>query len=227
MTSYSALEAISPAIQRTKLFLFKPFALTRFLKLALVATLAEGAYSGANFNFSFPFPGGAGKSVPVDIPALHLPPLSVWIGIAAVVLLVSLPIGLVLTYLLTRLRFSYFDCLLDWHDSVSVGWKKYHRQALRYMVANICIGLVFLLALGLILVWVWWRYRALFAALFSGEKTHVDVSFFALIVPFAWIFLTVSVLSLVAFVVQSLMTYCVLPRMALDDATVMRAAAEV
>ena len=227
MPSYSALEAISPAIERTKIYLFKPFRLGRFLKLALVACLVEGAYSGANVNFSFPFPGPAGKSVPVDIPALHLPSFSVWIAVAAVALLISLPIGLVLTYLLTRLRFSYFDCLLDRHDSVSVGWRKYHRQAVRYLVANICIGLLFLVAFVLIGVWVWWRYRELFTALFSGQKTHLNVDFFALIVPFAWIFLTVAALSLVAFVSQSLMNYCVLPRMALDGDTVLSAIAEV
>ena len=44
MITLSAAQAISPAIERTKQFLFRPFRLGRFLKLTLVALLTDDAF---------------------------------------------------------------------------------------------------------------------------------------------------------------------------------------
>lgn len=226
MASYSALEAISPAIQRTKFYLFKPFQLGRFFKLALVAWLAEGASSGGNFNFSFPFPGKGDKPVPMDIPPLHWPSPSVWIAILAILILFFIPLGIVLSYLLIRLRFSFFECALDWHDRISVGWRKYHRQALRYLGASLCIGFAFLLIVALIGLAVWFRFRDLFAGLMAGNKTHLDIDFASVAVAVAVVFLVLFAAGIAAYVIQSMMGYFVLPRMALEDAPVLGALAD-
>ena len=53
MNVFSATQAISPAIDRTKRYLFHPFKLGTYLKLSLVACLTEGGSSGFNSNFNF------------------------------------------------------------------------------------------------------------------------------------------------------------------------------
>src|ERR1700735_347616 len=56
MLPISAADAISPAVQRTRAFLFRPFRLGTYLKFCLVAFLAEGF--GGNFSSS-----GSGRHV--------------------------------------------------------------------------------------------------------------------------------------------------------------------
>ena len=52
MIVFSATEALSPAIERTRASLFAPFRWGTFLKLCAVAVFTEGF--GGNFNFSGP-----------------------------------------------------------------------------------------------------------------------------------------------------------------------------
>src|SRR5271166_1690074 len=122
MTSESAAKAISPAIERTKYFLFKPFELGRFLKLTLVATLVEGGFSSFNFNSHMP-----SQKAPGTGPPFHWPHMDWTMAHWAVVLLVTflvivIPIGIALSYLLIRLRFAYFDCVLRLQDRIATGW---------------------------------------------------------------------------------------------------------
>jgi hypothetical protein len=225
MASYSALEAISPAIERTKFFLFKPFRLGRFLKLALVAALTEGTLSG--FNFNLPFPGQMGKHAPVSIPPFHWPSQhwasSLWIAIAVGFVLLAVPLCILLSYLLVRLRFAYFDCLISGQDQIAPAWRKYHRQALRYLGVSLCLGLasmVVMIGIGLV---IWVKYEDIFKGMIAGQK--VDV--FSLIPALLIVFLIVSLLSLAMYVVNTSMSHFVLPKMALEDASVRDAFEEV
>jgi len=225
MTPFSAIDAISPAIQRTKVYLFRPFRLGRFLKLALVACLAEGSYSGSSFNF--PLPGKGGEHVPVEMPQMHWPSAPVWIAIAAAVVLILIPLGIFISYLLIRLRFSYFDCVLYGSDEISPGWRKYHRQALRYLSVSLCISLAFLAVLAAIGLTVWLRYKDVFASLAAGDKDHLKVDLMSLLPAVALAFLVFFLLGIVGYVIQTVMAYCVLPRMALEDEPIFHAFGEV
>jgi len=227
MTSYSAMDAISPAIERTKYFLFKPFRLGRFLKLALVACFAEGSYSGFNSNFNIPFPGKTPEHVPFQIPQVHWPDPGIMIAIAAVILIFFVPLTILISYLLIRLRFSYFDCVLYGHDQITPGWRKYHRQALRYLGVNLLIGLAFLAVLAAMGIVVWQRYKEVFMDLAAGNKAHVQVDLMSLLPAIALAFLILFVMGIVGYIVQSAMTYFVLPRMALEDASISRSFADV
>ena len=50
MKVFSASQAVSPAIERTKNYLFRPFAWGTYLKLSVVACITEGF--SARFNYS-------------------------------------------------------------------------------------------------------------------------------------------------------------------------------
>lgn len=131
MPAYSAAQVISPAIQRTKWYLFQPFRLGRFLKLALVATLTEGGFSSCNFSTGIPSShSGSGSHLPFHWPIWHLPAMPILIGLIAAVSVIVIAVWILISYLLIRLRFSYFDCVLRGQDRIGPAWRLYHRQAM-------------------------------------------------------------------------------------------------
>ena len=71
MQPISAVDAVSPAIERTRHFLFRPFKWSTFLKLGLVAIITEGV--GSNFRSSTSHAGHAtGPGLSTDSP-FHVP----------------------------------------------------------------------------------------------------------------------------------------------------------
>src|SRR5262252_8027901 len=107
MVRISAADAISPAINRTRQFLFAPpFRWGTFLKVCLVAVVTEGI--GISFQSS-----GGGKGHPSNPPqgkvTLHFTPEMIAVIVLASLLLII--VGFAILYLRTRLRFAYFHCL--------------------------------------------------------------------------------------------------------------------
>ena len=98
MRILSAADSVSPAIQRTRELLFRPFSWGTYLKLGLVAILTEGA--GSNFHSS-----NSGISSPGNGPHLHSPLHfgPEWI-VAIFALALVMVIVLFIGYLITRLR---------------------------------------------------------------------------------------------------------------------------
>src|SRR5215472_7657841 len=143
MPMLSAADAIAPAIQRTRRFLFSSFRWGTFLKLSLVALLTEGI---GNFRSSQ----GGGESAhhgPTISPPLDFPAAQ----IAAMVMMSALVIMLVcyLFYLVTRLRFAYFHCLVNNTSEIRPGWRQYRPQAVRFFWMNLAVGFCFVLVVGL------------------------------------------------------------------------------
>ena len=158
MPILSAADAISPAIYRTRQFLFAPpFRWSTFLKLCLVAAITEGlgsnlrssgnnSHSGSNFN-------------PGTTSFLHLSPGMVAACIAAIAL--AIVVTLFIVYLVTRLRFAYFHCLTHNVREIRPGWELYREQAWRFFLMNIGVGVCFLFAvvlLALPFVAGFWRF---------------------------------------------------------------------
>lgn len=224
------MDTLGPAIQRTRDYLFRPFRLGRFVLLALVATVTEGGGGGGGGgNFRSMLPKGKTGNVPMQpIPHPHLPPMSTWLPIAIAAAVVLLVIGVVVGYLTTRLRFSYFDCVLDRHDQIAAGWRKYKSQALRFFVASFCVGLGFLAVFAVIGVSFFLHFKPLFAPLFSGDKDAAQaVHFGSVLAAIAVFFVAVLLLAIVGVVVQTAMSQFVLPRFALEDASFHDACVEV
>ena len=221
MTNYSAAQAISPAIEITKHFLFKPFRWQTFLKLALVAMLTEGGMSSCNFNSSFPSGNTNGQKVPFHwphLPAMHLhwPAMIVVVGVVAAVLLLCIPIYLLVAYLLIRLRFSYFDCLLNRQRLIAPAWRRYHRQALRYLGLNLMIGVAVWIATGGVGVAIYLHFKALFQSLLGGGQP--SFSEFLPVIAVAGPFFVL--LAIFGGLLDTALSNFVLPRMALDDASI-------
>ena len=145
MPGYSAADAISPAIQRTRIFLFRPFRLGTYLKLCLVAVLTEGS-SGGNFNFGnhswarHSTSSSSNLVTPFSVATRVRPE---WMALLVVFLLVGLVVGLLIAWLITRLRFAYFHCLITNTKEIRPGWHYYSGPATRFFWMNIVVGLCF------------------------------------------------------------------------------------
>ena len=146
MPFLSAADAISPAIYRTRQFLFAPpFRWSTFLKLCLVAAITEGL--GSNIRGS----GNKGQHASVSTPGTmfyHFSPEMIAACIAAIAL--GIVVLLFIVYLVTRLRFAYFHCLVHNIRQIRPGWELYRPQAWRFFLLNIGVGLCFLLGIVII-----------------------------------------------------------------------------
>ncbi len=151
MPAISAADAISPAIQRTRNFLFRPFRLGTYLKLCVVALLTEGTTGTASTPHH---PRGSHSShlrrTSRRSRRFHVTPAEIAAGVATFALVAL--IGLFIYYLITRLRFAYFHCLVHNIREIRPGWRFYREPATRFFWFNVAVYLGFLLALGLVLM---------------------------------------------------------------------------
>jgi hypothetical protein len=219
MLAFSAADAISPAIQRTKIFLFRPFRLTTYLKLCLVAILTEGGSSG-NFNTSnfgrhssHRRSGLSASTWNLASPHFSFTPLRI-AELVAMSLLVML-FCFFLFYLITRLRFAYFHCLIHNVKEIRPGWRLYQTQATRFFWFNVVVGLCFLLLFVLIAIPFAAAFWGLFKNIAAGGHPSLG-SIFALLLPLVpIIFLMVFLAIAVDIILRDLM----LPHYALENAT--------
>ncbi len=224
MQPISAVDAVSPAIERTKQFLFRPFKWSTFLKLGLVAIITEGV--GRNLRSSNSHEGhaagpGLGADSPFHTPGsvasagwpFHLTPQSVVVIAAA--LLLAFMIAIFVFYLITRLRFAYFNCLIHNTKEIGPGWRLYSDRASRFFWLNVVVGICFMALLVLAAV----PFAAGFWRVFheSQQGGHLDVwKVLTLILP--------AIPVLILLIMGGLLTDLILrdlmlPHYALDNAT--------
>jgi len=210
MRAFSAADAVSPAINRTREFLFAPpFRWTTFLKLCLVAAVTEGIGSNLQSNGSKNHAqGGSPGTLP-----FHLSPAMIAAIVAMSLLLIFL--GLVIAYFVTRLRFAYFHCLVSNTRLIRPGWEMYRPQAIRFFQMNIVVGLCFLLMVGLMVAPFIPGLVRFFRELQATGHPNIGllISFALPLIP---IFMLVV---LVAILLDIVLRDWMLPHYALDNAT--------
>jgi hypothetical protein len=218
MRAISAVDAVSLAIQRTREFLFRPFNWGTFLKLGLVAIVTEGL--GSNFHSSSHTNHSPGHGPMIYSPADIRPE---WIAAIAAVVLVAIVLSIAIFYLVTRLRFAFFHCLIHNTKEIRPGWWLYGAQAMRFFWLNLVVGFCFLLVVGLVAL----PFIAGFVKLFheTHQGGHPDIGLMlALLLPMIPIIL---LLVLAGFLADLIMRDCMLPHFALEDATAGEAWTEV
>jgi hypothetical protein len=224
MQPISAVDAVSPAIERTKQFLFRPFKWSTFLKLGLVAIITEGVGrnshspethggnatgNGPGAHSPFHFPGhepGAGWP-------FHLSPEGV-VAIAAAVLL-AFTIAIFVFYLITRLRFAYFNCLIHNTKEIGPGWRLYSDRASRFFWLNIVVGICFMLVLVVVAL----PFAAGFWRVFHESQLggHFDAWWLlTLILPLIPV---IILLALGGLLIDLILRDLMLPHFALENAT--------
>jgi len=210
MPAISAVNAVSPAIERTKEFLFKPFSWATYLKLGLVAIITEGSSGSLNSGSHHDSSSGHMPNIPGSF---HLEPQ--WIALIVAAILFAILIGMVVAYLVTRLRFAFFHCLIHNTRQIRPGWWLYRAQAARFFWLNVVVGFGFLLVLIAIAL----PFVSGFMRLYHERQQtgSLDVSLMlSLVLPLIPIFALFIIAGVVTDIV---LRDWMLPHIALDDAT--------
>jgi len=210
MRAISAVDSVSPAIQRTKEFLFRPFTWGTYLKLGLVAMITEGV--GSNLRSSTRSGQSSGHG-PMDHSPFNLQPLMVAEIIAA--LLLAFVLCIAIYYLVTRLRFAYFHCLIHNTKLIRPGWWLYEAQATRFFWLNIAVGFCYLLvvvAISLPFIAGFWR---LIREMPPGGPPNIGL-LLSLVLPLIPI---IILLVLAGILIDVVLRDWMLPHFALDNAS--------
>ena len=210
MRAISAVDGISLAIRRTREFLFRPFNWGTFLKLGLVAIITEGL--GSNFHSSSHTDHSSGHGPMVYSPSDIRPE---WIAAIAVAVLVAIVLSIVIFYLVTRLRFAFFHCLIHNTSEIGPGWRIYRAQAARFFWLNIWVGFCFFLLLGLAALPFVAGFMRLIRDTPPGGTPDMWL-LFTLILPLIPVIL---LLVLIGFAADVILRDWIMPHYALEDAT--------
>lgn len=207
-----------PALKRTYDFLFRGFKFEIFLKLATVATLAEGFIVSFRFyvadTFPFEINWAAVRSLlltPVFLPVTLL-------GAAAIFLA-----GVYCVYLVTHLRFGFIHCLIHQTRDVRTASKLYSIEAERFFTACMLVWLGFLVAVALLIAMiVVAAYTVLETRTPDGKLDPGH--FLTLFFPCFGIALTLIIAVSAA---QIILNDLILPHMAIEGASIRKAWAAV
>jgi hypothetical protein len=210
MRAISAADSVSFAIQRTRDFLFRPFNWGTYLKLSLVAIVTEGLGGNLNSSSHNAQSGGHGMSMP---PAFHPGP-EIWVP-AIFALALAAILLLWVFYLITRLRFAFFHCLVHNVKEIRPGWWFYKEQATRFFWLNVGVGFCYLLAVVLIALPFVSGFVRLFKETQRGGAFDVGL-LLSLVLPLIPI---VFLVVLVGFALDVVLRDWMLPHYALENAT--------
>jgi len=209
MQFLTAPEAISPALNRTASLLFRPFRWGTFLKLCAVAVLTEGIsnFQGRGGSGGHPATGVAPHWM-TSLPSGLIPML---IGFGALFLVVIV----LLCYLIVRLRFALFECLVRQSPYLRPGWHRFREQAWRFFLFSIVVGIAFLA----VVIAAVSPFASGFIHLFRESRSmgHVDLG--VLVGLLAQFLPVILGLALLGVVLDIVMRDFMLPHFALENAS--------
>lgn len=136
MRTLSAAEAVGPAWERTRQVLFEPFSVKRYLKLALVATLAGTASVSINWNNHMsrynqhaPMANPFATKMMVVVMAMLMIIIPLILGIAAV-----------LFYISCRMQFVLFGIVATKTSEVAPFWRQHGGHTWRWLFLRLVLG---------------------------------------------------------------------------------------
>ena len=213
MQILSALDAISPAFSRTKLVLFSPFRKGRTWKLAATGYLTIlGTVFLPYFLiglFFIPMARHAGGSAAVAI----------LVGVC----LVGTLVYLVAFYLCSRLRFAFFDIVLNRGEFVAPAWRRYGPASFKWTIFKIVFGTVVAAAVA-VPVAAWIRHMIpIFAAMPAHPNQQQSPQFIAaLFTMYGAIFVVYIGLGFF-YLISGLLSDFIVPSLALENTTLAEA----
>ncbi|MFZ0762063.1 MAG: hypothetical protein WAM69_19105 [Candidatus Sulfotelmatobacter sp.] len=214
--TFSAVNAIYPAIEHTKKQLFQPFRLAQWTKLALVGLLAGelGSSGGCNrstFNLNH-HPWGTRYFVDSGWSGIDPALLA---GLIAVLVVTALVLGIILIYISSVMRFILFDSIMAKECRIRLGWSRRQGPGLRYFLWKLAYLAV---TLGGLTVLVGIPAGLAFAAGWLKQpREHVV----PLVLGGILVFFAVLIFFLAVAVIFVLTKDFVIPQMALENIGVM------
>jgi hypothetical protein len=138
-------------------------------------------------------------------------------------MLFAMMIALVVSYLITRLRFAYFHCLVTNTTEIRPGWWLYREQAMRFFWLNIAVGLCFLIVVVAIAL----PFISGFVRLVHEHQQGGPLDWGLLLSLLLPIIPIIFLLALAGVVTDLILRDCMLPHYALEDASAGEAWSEV
>ncbi len=177
----NAIEAVSPAINRSIQQLFRPFRFSYWWRMAVVGFLAGEMEGGGGFN-GINIPQGGGERKTSTPPDSFLPPdlgfpgreqLMHWLPWILLGMLALTVLVIFFIYLSSRFRFILFDSVLTGRCSIRQGWSRWSWQATHYFLWLVFWELASLAVVGLVIglpLLMAWR-----AGIFHHADQHVGL----------------------------------------------------
>ena len=217
----SATEAVSPAIEHAKQQLFQPFRFGQWARLALVGFLAGELSSGGGCNAPTSFPNsrsGSGSQGAPEVEAAIHKMAAFWHAHAALIagiitgaIIFFFLLGILFTYLNSRMRFVLFDSIVAKECRLGEYWSRRGEVAWRFFIWQLLFGLcslmAFVIAIGLPVGAAW------AAGLFRKPGDHV----LALVLGGIFVFCLFMVFTICANLIRVFTKDFVVPYMAVED----------
>ena len=214
----SAIDSITPSVQRAQQQLLKPFRFSFWWRMAVVAFFA-GEFSSYSFNFSAPGGNGSGGQTSRHFlaSAPHwgaLRNMLPWIALGVLLLVALL---FLLLYVHSVFRFILFDSVLSGECRIREFWGRRKDYGTRYFVWMIFYQLLMIFTLavftGLPLLMLWR------AGIFSNAKEHIAL----LILSISLLIVLFFVFLLIAWIIGTIVKDFLVPIMALEGTSLIEA----
>jgi hypothetical protein len=144
----SVIEPMSPAIERVKVMLFRPFDLSKWFTIGFCAWLAYlgkgGGGPGGPPNFNFLRSGGYKRHEPAvdEIKSFIIEHLPMVIIGAAAAIIIMITLWLVFTWLTSRGKFMFLHCVAGNKAEVKIPWAKFKDHANSLFLFKIVLSLI-------------------------------------------------------------------------------------
>jgi len=189
----SVIDPVSPAIERARVMLFKPFDMRKWFVIGFCAWLAFlGSGGGLNFNFSVgDRRGGTEAREAIEQVKDYISCNLDWIiPVAIFLVLLLIVLGIVFVWLSSRGRFMFLHCVAENKAEVKVPWTKFKQHGNSLFLFRIVLGLIALAVMVMPVVF------AIFAAIaLARTKAHVGL----VLVPVGIAFVILYVVILICF----------------------------
>ena len=204
MQILSAADALSPAFARTKLVLFSPFRKGRTWKLGATAYLATAGTFFVPFTllylFFIPMARRAGGSIAVTALVAFLAVLTI--------------LHLYFFYLFSRIRFAFFDIVLNRGEFVAPAWRKYGPQSIRWTLFKIVLGTLITAVFALPLA-AWFRQLLTAMTSFQPGQQPPPQLVFSMLTGYFLLYFVIGLF----FFITSLLSDFIIPSLALENTT--------
>ncbi len=212
----SVIDPISPAIDRAKLMLFKPFELRRWFVIGFCAWLAYlggggGPGGGPRYNVPRKPPEQQKAQIEEGINTAKefvLDNLHWIIPVAVIVAVLIIGIALVITWLNSRGKFMFLHCVAGNRAEIKVPWYKFRKYGNSLFLFRVVLGIISFVIVGLPFLGI----VLLIVMTAIGNVPNV-VSIPGIIIFSLFIFMIIFALSIVLFLVRKLTFDFVVPVM--------------
>jgi hypothetical protein len=153
LTRVSVIDPLSPAFERVKIILFKPFDLGRWFIIGFCAWLAYlgtgGGGGGGGGNKAEWRSGEDIHHVAQEAKEFFIDNMSWIIPVGIIVMLVIIILWILFTWLSSRGRFMFLHCVAENKAEVKIPWTKFREHANSLFLFRIVMGLVAFAIFGL------------------------------------------------------------------------------